>query len=191
MSTRILLVAHAAVADERALEEVRSLPLGPHTYRPVALYCSVAPEARAAANALGARFALSPAVAEQLPAGDGPAGAELLGSRAAERYEAVTSHVERTEQAGEGSPEAAGPASLQRRMIEVATALAAAHLDSDFIVVAHPEGVRALACHALGAPATAVRYLGVEPETLTVIELDAAGRWALVTLNEACHLPGV
>lgn len=77
----------------------------------------------------------------------------------------------------------------------------------DVVIVSHNFTIRSLLCHALGVPLTAFRRFEVGLASLAVIEWrapagagtgtttghdsDPSGdRWAVVSMNDRCHVPG-
>ncbi|MBM4416487.1 MAG: histidine phosphatase family protein [Chloroflexi bacterium] len=56
-------------------------------------------------------------------------------------------------------------------------------------VVSHNLALHALLCHALGVPLRAFRQFRVDLASLSIVELRDDDRWAVVQLNEQCHLP--
>lgn len=56
-------------------------------------------------------------------------------------------------------------------------------------VVSHNLALHALLCHALGVPLRAFRQFRVDLASLSIVELRDDNRWAVVQLNEQCHLP--
>lgn len=68
--------------------------------------------------------------------------------------------------------------------------LAAVHAGASVVIVAGDPVVRALLCYGLGVPRAAGQRFRVDPGALSVVEAGGEGRWAVVCLNERCHLPG-
>ena len=72
----------------------------------------------------------------------------------------------------------------------LAEALAAQHRGATIALVADAGKLGALLCHALGVPAEAADRLLVLDDAVSVLEVDAQLRWAVVRLNEGRPLPG-
>ncbi len=76
----------------------------------------------------------------------------------------------------------------QQRMVAAAEAIHQAHRGESVAVVSHNLALRTLICHALGVPLRAWRTFRIDLASLSIVEVRDGGRWAVVGLNERCHL---
>jgi broad specificity phosphatase PhoE len=78
----------------------------------------------------------------------------------------------------------------ERELSTAAHALADVHPGETIAIAAAAQAIRTLICQALGVPAAAEERFIVVDNAVSVIELDAERRWAVVRVNEGRPLPG-
>jgi broad specificity phosphatase PhoE len=61
--------------------------------------------------------------------------------------------------------------------------LAQLHGSDEIVVVSHADVIRSLLCHYLGSPLDLIHRISVNPTSLSVVELDAAGSVRVPTVN--------
>jgi len=75
----------------------------------------------------------------------------------------------------------------QERMLAAAANLVRAHAGSEVAVVSHNLAIKALLCHALGAPLAGFRRLQLNVASISVVDVEPDGRWRVMSVNERCH----
>ena len=204
VSTRLLLARHGetdsnaegrtlgrrdAPLNARGREQVQALALGMGAYAPVAVYSSPSSRARDTALAIAGVLELPVTFDERLYEFDQGHLDGLTMTELREQHADFLQRWSEDERADLRMPGGETMREVQTRMLDATTQFAAAHLDRDVVVVSHNLALQTLLCHALGVPLSATRHLRIDLASLNVVEVDTAGRWTLVTLNERCHLP--
>ena len=176
--------------NERGHAQAAGLVAALAPLAPSAVYASDAARARDTAaplaRALGLVVHVDPRLAE-LDHGelDGLSGEELRA-----RHPALLARWR-----GPGGPALVLPGGesleqAQRRMVEACAEIGAAHAGERAVVASHNLALRALLCHALGAPLTAARRLRLELASLSIVEVRSGEPWAVVAINRRCEAPG-
>lgn len=209
--TRLLLIRHGETAanaaglsqgrrdvplNETGLRQAAALAGAIARYAPAVVVASGARRSRQTAEPLvrsaGCPLAEDPRLAEMDQGElDGLSGPEML-ERAPDfmRRWATEDPADLRMPGGETLRE------VQTRALAAAREWAGRHPGADVVLVSHNFTIRSLLCHALGVPLAAFRRFQVDLAALSVVEwhppvqVGAADGWAVVTLNEVCHLPG-
>ena len=203
MTTRLLLVRHGETDSnvEGRTQGRRDVPLNDHGrrqaaalaemlhgYEPSALYSSPATRARETADAVAAALGLVVVVDERLAELD---QGELDGLTREELRERAPDFLRRWMTEDPATLRMPGGESMgdaQRRMVAVVVAIVEAHPEGTVVLVSHNLALHALLCHALGVPLATFRRFRHDLASLTVVEVHGGGEFAVVTLNEQCHL---
>ena len=203
MTTRLLLVRHGETDSnvEGRTQGRRDVPMNEHGhrqaaalaemlrgYKPSALYSSPATRARETADAVAAAIGLEVVVDERLAELD---QGELDGLTREELRERAPDFLRRWTTEDPATLRMPGGESMgdaQRRMVAATEAIVDAHPESTVVLVSHNLALHALLCHALGVPLAVFRRFRHDLASLTVVEVHDGGEFAVVTLNEQCHL---
>ncbi|MSQ36457.1 MAG: histidine phosphatase family protein [Dehalococcoidia bacterium] len=164
--------------------------------RPSALYASPASRAQQTAGAIAAACGLAIVTDARLAEVDHGELDGLTGEEMRARHPDFLQRWRDDDPATLRIPggESMGEAQLRMRAaiaaIDAATAVHQTGADADRVVavVSHNLALHALLCHALGVPLRAFRQFRVDLASLSIVELRADDRWAVVQLNEQCHL---
>ena len=204
MSTRLLLVRHGQTdsnvegrtlgrrevpLNARGREQVAAVALGLGEYEPVAIYSSPSSRARDTALAIGGVLELPVVFDERLYEFDHGVLDGLNGDEVRALHAEFMERWTTGERADLRMPGGETFREVQARMLDAAEAFAAAHAGADVVVVSHNLALQTLLCHVLGVPLEATRHLRIDNASLSVAERDESGRWAVVAMNEQCHLP--
>lgn len=211
MRGRLLLVRHGETASNvegrtqgrrdvpltaRGQAQAQAVAVALATFAPVAVYCSPASRAHGTAAAIGARFGLPPRIDGRLAELDQGALDGLTGEALRRDHADFLRQWREADPADLRMPDGETMREAQQRMIAATTDIVLAHPDADVAVVSHNLSLHAFLCHALGVPLAAFRTFRVDLASLTVVEahvVTGAAQspldWAVITLNDACHLP--
>ncbi len=155
---------------------------------PTVVYASTASRARATAAYIARPLGLEVQVDERLVEVD---HGFLDGMNGEEMRAQYGDFIRRWREEDPTDIEIPGGESLgqaQQRMVEAAEAIHQAHRGETVAVVSHNLALRTLMCHALGVPLRSWRVLRIDLASLSIVEVRDGGRWAVVGLNERCHL---
>ncbi|MGE0226976.1 MAG: histidine phosphatase family protein [Dehalococcoidia bacterium] len=155
---------------------------------PSAVYASPSSRARGTAHAIATPLGLDVIVDERLSEVDHGDLDGMTGEEMRERYAAFIASWR--EDSGVDVPIPGGESlrQAQGRMVAAAREIVDRHRGQDIAVVSHNLALRTLLCHALGVPLSAWRGFRVDLASLSVVEVRDGDRWAVVGLNERCHL---
>lgn len=157
-------------------------------YRPAAVYSSTSSRARATAEAIAGPLGLAVIADERLSEIDHGDLDGMTGDEMRERYPDFIASWR--EDAGVDVPIPGGESlrEAQARMVSAVNEIVTRDRGEGIAVVSHNLALRALLCHALGVPLRAWRAFRVDLASLSIVEVRDGGRWAVVGLNERCHL---
>ena len=204
MTTRFLLLRHAQTDGnaEGRTQGRRDVPLNAYghrqaatvgraiaPYRPVALYSSPATRARQTAAEVATVCGLEVEVDERLHELDHGDVDGMNIEEVRERYGDFLEQWRTEDPSNLRMPGGETMREGQMRMLEATHEYAARHPGDEVIVVSHNLALHSLLCEALGVPLRAFRQFRIDLASLSVAELHEGDRWAVVGLNERCHLP--
>jgi broad specificity phosphatase PhoE len=204
VTTRLLLVRHGETDSnaEGRTQGRRDVPLNARGRRqaaalaemirkhePAAVYSSPASRARATAGAIAGALELDVTVDERLAELDQGELDGLTGAEMRERYPDVLRRWRDEDPAEFRIPGGESMGDAQLRMVAAAESIAKAHPDETVVIASHNLALHALICHALGTPLASFRQFRQDLAALTIVEVYDDGAFAIVTLNERCHLP--
>lgn len=155
---------------------------------PTAVYSSTSSRARATAAAIAAPLGLTVTADERLSEVD---HGDLDGMNGEEMRARYADFVERwREDDGVDVPIPGGESmrQAQARMVRAVNEIVATHRGEVVAIVSHNLALRTLLCRALGVPLQAWRRFRVDLASLSTVEVRDGDRWAVVGLNERCHL---
>jgi len=204
VTTRFLLLRHAETPSnaagrtqgrsdlaltERGMRQAATVGLAIAPYRPQAVYSSPALRARLTAAEVSKFLGLDVVVDERLHEVDHGDVDSLTGEEIRERFPEFLERWRGPDVAELRMPGGESMRDAQQRMLDFARDAAARHPDAEVVAVSHNLALHALLTAALGAPLAAFRAFRIDLASLSVAELREGHRWAVVTLNERCHLP--
>ena len=201
--TRLLLVRHGQTDGnaQGRTQGRRDVPLNAHGRQqaasvgalvvpmlPVAVYSSTASRARETAAAIAGPLDLEVGVDERLSEVDHGLLDGMTGEEMREQY---SDFIRRWRDENPTDIPIPGGESLgqaQQRMVAAIESIRTAHRGEVVAVVSHNLALHTLICHALGVPLRAWRTFRIDLASLSVIEVRDHDLWAVVGLNEQCHL---
>jgi len=157
-------------------------------HAPAAVYASTSSRARETAAAIAAPLHLEVLADERLSEVD---HGDLDGMTGEEMRERYADFIERwREDDGVDVPIPGGESlrQAQERIVAAVNAIVARHQGEGVAIVSHNLALRTLLCHALGVPLAAWRRFRLDLASVSVVEVRDGDRWAVVGLNERCHL---
>lgn len=157
-------------------------------HRPAAVYASTSSRARETAAAIAAPLHLEVVADERLSEID---HGDLDGMTGEEMRARYPDFIERwREDDGVEVPIPGGESlrGAQARMVAAVNEIVERHRGEGVAIVSHNLALRTLLCHALGVPLRAWRAFRVDLASLSIVEVRDGDRWAVVGLNERCHL---
>ncbi len=157
-------------------------------HAPVAVYASTSSRARETARAIAAPLGLEVVADERLSEID---HGDLDGMTGEEMRARYAGFIEQWREDGGVDVPIPGGESLreaQGRMVGAVNAIVARHRGEAVAIVSHNLALRTLLCHALGVPLAAWRRFRVDLASISIVEVRDGDRWAVVGLNERCHL---
>lgn len=201
--TRLLLVRHGETDNNAAgrSQGRRDVPLNDFGRRqaasagklvadmsPVAVYSSDASRARETAQFIATRLDLEVQVDPRLAEVDHGLLDGLSGEEMRAQFGDFVQRWREEDPTDIPIPGGESLGQAQQRMIAAAEAIHAAHRGEVVTIVSHNLALRTLLCHALGVPLRAWRAFRVDLASLSTVEVRDGGRWAVVGMNERCHL---
>lgn len=157
-------------------------------YRPAAVYSSTSSRARETAAAIAAALGVEVVADGRLSEVDHGDLDGMTGEEMRSRYPDFIARWR--EDAGVDLPIPGGESlrEAQARVVTAANEIVARHRGEGVAIVSHNLALRTLLCHALGAPLTAWRAFRVDLASVSIVEVRDGDSWAVVGLNERCHL---
>lgn len=204
MTTRLLLVRHGETdsnaegraqgrrgvpLNERGRRQAAALAEMLRKHAPTAVYSSPAGRARETAGAVAGALDLEVTIDERLAELDHGELDGLTGAEMRERYPEFLRRWRGEDPAELRIPGGESMGDAQIRMVAAADSIAKAHPDGTVVIASHNLALHALICHALGTTLASFRRFRQDLAALTVLEVYDDGAFAVVTLNERCHLP--
>jgi probable phosphoglycerate mutase len=201
--TRLLLVRHGET-DGNAMglsQGRRDVPLNDHgraqaasagalvaSMSPAAVYSSPASRARETAGCIAGPLGLEVRLDERLVEVDHGLLDGLSGEEMRERFSDFIRRWREEDPTDIPIPGGESLGQAQRRMLAAAESIRTAHPGETVAVVSHNLALHTLVCYALGVPLRAWRTFRIDLASLSVVEVRDRERWAVVGLNERCHL---
>jgi probable phosphoglycerate mutase len=201
--TRLLLVRHGETdgnAEGRS-QGRRYVPLNEHgrtqaasagtlvaSMSPVAVYSSTASRARETASAIAGLLGIEVVTDERLAEVDHGLLDGLTGEQMRAQYGDFVRRWREEDPTDIPIPGGESLGEAQRRMLAAVEAIRAAQGGETVAMVSHNLALHTLVCHALGVPLRAWRLFRIDLASLSVIEIREGNQWAVVRLNERCHL---
>ena len=204
MTTRLLLVRHGETdsnaegrtqgrrdvpLNERGRRQAAALAEMLREHAPTTVYSSPAGRARETAGAVAGALGLEVTIDERLAELDHSELDGLTGAEMRERYPEFLRRWRDEDPAELRIPGGESMGDAQIRMVAAAESIAKTHRDGTVVIASHNLALHALICHALGTPLASFRQFRQDLAALTILEVYDDGAFAVVTLNERCHLP--
>lgn len=155
---------------------------------PAAVYASTSSRAKETAAAIAAPLHLDVIADERLSEVDHGDLDGMTGEEMRERYAGFIEQWREEEGIDVQIPGGESLREAQRRMVAVVEEIVARHRGEGVAIVSHNLALRTLLCHALGVPLAAWRRFRIDLASLSIVEVRDGDRWAVVGLNERCHL---
>ena len=155
---------------------------------PVAVYSSTSSRARETAGAIATPLGLEVQADERLQEVDHGHLDGMAGDEMRAQYGDFIRRWREEDPTDIAIPGGESLGQAQVRMLAAVRDICAAHRGETVAVVSHNLALRTFICYALGVPIRAWRVFRIDLASLSIVEVRDGDRWAVVGLNEQCHL---